>query len=110
MIFVNKMDIMGADFFRVVQMVKDRLKANAVPVQLPIGAEDSFIGIIDLVEMNAEIYKDQLGKEFEVTEIPADMADLAQEWREKLIESESPAPSLPAPPRARVPHRRYCPD
>ena len=87
MIFVNKMDIMGADFFRVVQMVKDRLKANAVPVQLPIGAEDSFIGIIDLVEMNAEIYKDQLGKEFEVTEIPADMADLAQEWREKLIES-----------------------
>ena len=87
MIFVNKMDIMGADFFRVVQMVKDRLKANAVPVQLPIGAEDSFIGIIDLVEMNAEIYKDQLGKEFEVTEIPSDMADLAQEWREKLIES-----------------------
>ena len=87
MIFVNKMDIMGADFFRVVQMVKDRLEANAVPVQLPIGAEDSFIGIIDLVEMNAEIYKDQLGKEFEVTEIPADMADLAQEWREKLIES-----------------------
>ena len=87
MIFVNKMDIMGADFFRVVQMVKDRLKANAVPVQLPIGAEDSFIGIIDLVEMNAEIYKDQLGKEFEVTEIPADMADLAQEWRENLIES-----------------------
>ncbi len=87
MIFVNKMDIMGADFFRVVQMVKDRLKANAVPVQLPIGAVDSFIGIIDLVEMNAEIYKDQLGKEFEVTEIPADMADLAQEWREKLIES-----------------------
>ena len=87
MIFVNKMDIMGADFFRVVQMVKDRLKANAVPVQLPIGAEDSFIGIIDLVEMKAEIYKDQLGKEFEITEIPADMADLAQEWREKLIES-----------------------
>ena len=87
MIFVNKMDIMGADFFRVVQMVKDRLKANAVPVQLPIGAEDSFIGFIDLLEMNAEIYKDQLGKEFEVTVIPADMADLAQEWREKLIES-----------------------
>ena len=87
MIFVNKMDIMGADFFRVVQMVKDRLKANAVPVQLPIGAEDSFVGIIDLVEMKAEIYKDQLGKEFEIAEIPADMADLAQEWREKLIES-----------------------
>ena len=87
MIFVNKMDIMGADFFRVVNMVKDRLKANAVPVQLPIGAEDSFIGIIDLVVMNAEIYKDELGKEFEVTDIPADMMDLAQEWREKLIES-----------------------
>ena len=87
MIFVNKMDIMGADFFRVVNMVKDRLKANAVPVQLPIGAEDSFIGIIDLVVMKAEIYKDELGKEFEVTDIPADMVDLAQEWREKLIES-----------------------
>ena len=87
MIFVNKMDIMGADFFRVVNMVKDRLKANAVPVQLPIGAEDSFVGIIDLVVMKAEIYKDELGKEFEITDIPADMADLAQEWREKLIES-----------------------
>ena len=87
MIFVNKMDIMGADFFRVVNMVKDRLKANAVPVQLPIGAEDSFIGIIELVVMKAEIYKDELGKEFEVTDIPADMMDLAQEWREKLIES-----------------------
>ncbi len=87
MIFVNKMDIMGADFFRVVQMVKDRLKANAVPVQLPIGAEDSFVGIIDLVEMKAEIYKDELGKEFEITDIPAEMSELAQEWREKLIES-----------------------
>ena len=87
MIFVNKMDIMGADYFRVVGMVKDRLKANAVPVQLPIGAEDSFIGIIDLVEMKAEIYKDDLGKEFEITDIPEDMSDLAQEWREKLIES-----------------------
>ena len=87
MIFVNKMDIMGADFFRVVQMVKDRLKANAVPVQLPIGAEDSFIGIIDLVEMKAEIYKDELGKEFEITDIPAEMSELAEEWREKLIES-----------------------
>ena len=87
MIFVNKMDIMGADYFRVVGMVKDRLKANAVPVQLPIGAEDSFIGIIDLVEMKAEIYKDDLGKEFEITDIPENMSDLAQEWREKLIES-----------------------
>ena len=87
MIFVNKMDIMGADFFRVVQMVKDRLKANAVPVQLPIGAEDSFVGIIDLVEMKAEIYKDELGKEFEITDIPAEMSELAQEWKEKLVES-----------------------
>ena len=87
MIFVNKMDIMGADFFRVVQMVKDRLKANAVPVQLPIGAEDSFVGIIDLVEMKAEIYKDELGKEFEITDIPAEMSELVQEWREKLVES-----------------------
>ena len=87
MIFVNKMDIMGADFFRVVKMVKDRLKANAVPVQLPIGAEDSFVGIIDLVVMKAEIYKDALGKQYEITDIPAEMADLAKEWREKLIES-----------------------
>ncbi len=87
MIFVNKMDIMGADFYRVVQMVKDRLKANAVPVQLPIGAEDSFVGIIDLVEMKAEIYKDELGKEFEITDIPAEMSELAAEWREKLVES-----------------------
>lgn len=87
MIFVNKMDIMGADFFRVVGMVKDRLKANAVPVQLPIGAEDNFVGIIDLVEMKAEIYKDELGKEYEVTDIPEDMMDMAQEWREKLVES-----------------------
>ena len=91
MIFVNKMDIMGADFFRVVQMVKDRLKANAVPVQLPIGAEDSFVGIIDLVEMKAEIYKDDLGTEFEITDIPAEMSELAEEWREKLIDSVAAA-------------------
>lgn len=87
MIFVNKMDIMGADFFRVVNMVKDRLKANAVPVQLPIGAEDTFVGIIDLVEMKAEIYKDELGKEYDITDIPDDMKELANEWREKLVES-----------------------
>ncbi len=87
MIFVNKMDILGADFYRVVNMVKDRLKANAVPIQLPIGKEDSFVGIIDLVEMKAEIYKDDLGKEYEVTDIPDDMKDLADEWREKLLES-----------------------
>ena len=87
MIFVNKMDIMGADFYRVVGMVKDRLKANAVPIQLPIGVEDTFVGIIDLVEMKAEIYHDDLGKDFTEEEIPADMMDLAQEWREKLMES-----------------------
>jgi len=87
MIFVNKMDIMGADFYRVVGMVKDRLKANAVPIQLPIGVEDTFVGIIDLVEMKAEIYHDDLGKDFTAEEIPADMMDLAQEWREKLCES-----------------------
>lgn len=87
MIFVNKMDILGANFYRVIDMVKDRLKANAVPIQLPIGVEDSFVGIIDLVEMKAEIYKDDLGKEFEITEIPADMMDKAKEWREKMIES-----------------------
>ncbi|MHC1722637.1 MAG: elongation factor G [Aminipila sp.] len=87
MIFVNKMDILGANFYRVVGMVKDRLKANAVPIQLPIGLEDSFIGIIDLVEMKAEIYKDDLGKEFDITDIPADMMDQATEWREKMIEA-----------------------
>jgi len=87
MVFINKMDIMGADFFRVVNMIKDRLKANAVPVQLPIGAEDSFIGIIDLVEMKAEIYKDELGKEFEITDIPADMVEEAKTWRDAMVES-----------------------
>lgn len=87
MIFVNKMDIMGANFYRVVDMVKDRLKANAVPVQLPIGAESTFVGIIDLITMKAEIYKDDLGKEFEITEIPEDMMDKATEWHEKLMES-----------------------
>ncbi len=87
MVFVNKMDILGANFYRVVGMIKDRLKANAVPIQLPIGAEDEFIGIIDLVNMKAEIYKDELGKEFEVTEIPAELMDEAKEWRGKLLES-----------------------
>ena len=91
MIFVNKMDILGADFYRVVKMVEDRLKANAVPIQLPIGKEDSFIGIIDLVEMKAEVYKDDLGKEYEMTDIPDDLKDLADEWREKLLESVAEA-------------------
>ena len=87
MIFVNKMDILGADFYRVVGMVKDRLKANAVPIQLPIGKEDPFVGLIDLVEMKAEIYKDDLGKEFEKTDIPEELSDLAEEWRETLLEA-----------------------
>ena len=86
MIYVNKMDIMGADFFRVLEMVHDRLKANAVPIQLPIGAEDTFRGIIDLVEMNADIYYDDMGKDMRVEEIPADMLELAQEYREKLLD------------------------
>ncbi len=87
MVFVNKMDILGADFFRVVGMIKDRLKANAVPVQLPIGAEDNFVGIIDLVNMKAEIYKDELGKEFEITDIPDELKELADEWRLNLLEA-----------------------
>jgi len=87
MIFVNKMDIVGADFFRVIGMVKDRLKANAVPIQLPIGAEDSFVGIVDLVDMHAEIYKDDLGKEIETVAIPDDLKELAEEWRHHLIEA-----------------------
>ncbi|MCI7145855.1 MAG: elongation factor G [Clostridiales bacterium] len=89
MIFVNKMDIMGADFYRVVDMVKERLKANAVPIQLPIGKEETFEGIIDLIEMKAEIYKDDLGREYEKTEIPEELADDAQLWREQLLEAVS---------------------
>jgi len=87
MAYVNKMDIMGADFYRVVTMMKERLKCNAVPIQLPIGAEDSFVGLIDLVEMQAYIYKDNLGQEIEVTEIPADLADKAEEYRAELLEA-----------------------
>ncbi len=87
--YVNKMDIMGADFYRVVAMMKDRLGANAVPIQLPIGSEEKFIGIVDLVDMKAHIYKDDLGKEVVVEEIPADMQDKAKEYREKLIEAVS---------------------
>ncbi|MDR0936655.1 MAG: elongation factor G [Oscillospiraceae bacterium] len=85
-IYVNKMDIMGADFYRVVDMVRDRLKANVVPVQLPIGAEAEFRGLIDLVNMNAVIYYDDLGKDYRVEEIPAEMAELAAEYRATLIE------------------------
>ena len=87
MIFVNKMDIMGADFYRVVDMVKDRLKANAVPVQLPIGKEEDFKGIIDLITMKAEIYEDELGTKIDEEAIPEDMLETAQEWRDKMLES-----------------------
>ncbi|MFR1435757.1 MAG: elongation factor G [Acutalibacteraceae bacterium] len=87
MAYVNKMDIMGADFYRVVQMMKDRLKCNAVPIQLPIGAEDTFKGIIDLVEMKAYVYYDDLGKDIRVEEIPEDMADQAQEYHDALLEA-----------------------
>ncbi|MEE0061148.1 MAG: elongation factor G, partial [Acutalibacteraceae bacterium] len=86
MVYVNKMDIMGADFYRVVQMMKDRLKCNAVPIQLPIGAEDEFKGIIDLVEMKAHVYYDDLGKDVREEEIPEDMKELAQKYHDELIE------------------------
>ncbi len=87
MIFVNKMDILGADYYHVIDMVKDRLKANAVPVQLPIGKEESFTGIIDLIKMKSEIYKDDLGKEIEEAGIPEDMQEEADKWRRALLES-----------------------
>ena len=89
MAYVNKMDIMGADFYNVVKMMKDRLKCNAVPIQLPIGSEDTFRGIIDLVEMNADIYYDDLGKDMRVEEIPADMKELAEKYRTELLEAVS---------------------
>ena len=86
MAYVNKMDIMGADFYRVVNMMKERLKCNAVPIQLPIGSEDTFKGLIDLVEMKAYVYYDDLGKDLRVEEIPEDMADLAEEYHVNLLE------------------------
>ncbi|MBQ9383380.1 MAG: elongation factor G [Ruminiclostridium sp.] len=89
MAYVNKMDIMGADFYNVVKMMKDRLKTNAVPIQLPIGSEDTFRGIIDLVEMNADIYYDDLGKDMRVEEIPADMKEIAEKYRNELLEAVS---------------------
>ena len=89
MAYINKMDITGADFYNVLAMMEDRLNANPVPIQLPIGKESDFIGIIDLIQMNAEIYKDDLGEVIEVVDIPEDMADLAAEYREKMIESIS---------------------
>ena len=89
MIYINKMDIMGADFYHVLDMVHDRLKCNAVPIQLPIGSEDAFRGIIDLVDMNARIYYDDLGKDMRNEEIPEDMRELAEEYRDKLLEAVS---------------------
>ncbi len=85
--YVNKMDILGADFFRAVSMMKDRLGANAVPIQLPIGKEDTFVGIIDLVRMKAEVYGDDLGKQITETEIPAELAAMAEEWHDKMVEA-----------------------
>jgi elongation factor G len=86
MAYVNKMDIMGADFFHVIQMMKDRLKCNAVPIQLPIGKEDTYKGLIDLVEMKAYVYYDELGKDIRCEEIPDDMKELAQKYHTALIE------------------------
>ena len=87
MAYVNKMDIMGADFYRVVGMMRERLHANAVPIQLPIGAEDTFKGIIDLFEMKADVYYDDLGKDMRIEDIPADMLAKAEEYRSNLVES-----------------------
>ena len=89
MCFINKMDKMGADFFMSVDTIRERLKANAVPIQIPIGAEDDFIGLVDLIEMNARIYKDDLGKEIEVTEIPEELRETAEEYRDQMIEKIS---------------------
>ena len=89
MIYVNKMDIMGADFYNVLRMIDERLKCNAVPIQLPIGKEAEFRGIIDLVEMNADVYYDEIGKDMRVEEIPEDMRELAEEYREKLLDAVS---------------------
>ncbi|MBQ7088398.1 MAG: elongation factor G, partial [Clostridia bacterium] len=87
MAYVNKMDIMGADFYRVVAMMRDRLKCNAVPIQLPIGSENLFKGIVDLVEMKADVYYDEMGKDMRVEEIPADMVELANKYRAELVEA-----------------------
>ena len=87
MVYVNKMDIMGANFYNVLDMMKDRLKCNAVPIQLPIGAESEFRGIIDLVEMNADVYYDDMGLDMRVEEIPADMMEIAQKYHDELVEA-----------------------
>ena len=87
MIYVNKMDIMGADFYHVVDMVHDRLQANGVPIQLPIGSEETFKGIIDLMTMKAEIYYDDLGQDIRIEDIPADMQEKAEEYRQAMVEA-----------------------
>ncbi len=87
MAYVNKMDIMGADFYRVVSMMRDRLKCNAVPIQLPIGSENLFKGIVDLIEMKADVYYDEMGKDMRVEEIPDDMKEIAQKYHDELIEA-----------------------
>ena len=87
MVYVNKMDIMGADFYNVIRMMEDRLKCNPVPIQLPIGSEDTFRGIVDLVEMKADVYYDDLGKDMRIEETPEDMMDLAEEYRTKMLEA-----------------------
>ena len=87
MAYVNKMDIMGADFYNVVDMMKTRLKCNAVPIQLPIGAEDTFRGVIDLIEMNADVYYDEMGTDMRVEEIPEDMREKAEEYRAAMVEA-----------------------
>lgn len=92
--YINKMDRLGADFYRVVQRMRERLGANTVPIQIPIGAESDFRGIIDLVRMRAILYKDDLGKEYEETDVPAEMRDLASHWREKLIEAAADVDDL----------------
>ena len=89
MIYVNKMDIMGADFYNVLRMVEERLKCNAVPIQLPIGKEADFRGIVDLVEMNADVYYDEMGKDMRVEPIPEDMLDMAKEYHEKMLDAVS---------------------
>ena len=86
---INKMDVTGADFFRSVDTIDKKLHGNPVPIQIPMGAEDTFIGMIDLIEMKAEIYKDELGKEIEITDVPEEYLDLANKYRENLIEVAS---------------------
>ena len=89
MVYINKMDITGADFFNVLNMIHNRLKCNAVPIQLPIGAESEFVGVIDLIKMKANVFYDDLGKDVREEEIPEDLKDLAEEYREKLLEAVS---------------------